>query len=45
MRARESLNGGGGGGGEIWHEEKKRTARRAPRDNVLPDADWCLPSP
>ena len=24
-------------GGKIWHEEKKRTARRAPGDNVLPD--------
>ena len=24
-------------GGKIWHEEKKRTATRAPGDNVLPD--------
>ena len=24
-------------GGKIWHEEKYRTARRAPGDNVLPD--------
>ena len=24
-------------GGKIWHEEKKRMARRAPGDNVLPD--------
>ena len=21
----------------MWHEEKKRTARRAPGENVLPD--------
>ena len=36
---------------KIWHEEKKRTSRRAPGDNVLPDqfqtvaivlvSDWC----
>ena len=35
----------------MWHEEKERTARRAPGDNVLPDqfqtvaavlaSDWC----
>ena len=35
----------------MWREEKKRTARRAPGDNVLPDqlqtvaavlaSDWC----
>ena len=24
-------------GGKIWHEEKKRTTRRAPGDNVLLD--------
>ena len=30
---RKSLNGGK----NIWHEEKYRTARRAPGDNVLPD--------
>ena len=32
MGERESLNGG-----KIWHEEKKRTVRRAPGENVLPD--------
>ena len=36
---------------KIWHEEKKRSARRTPGDNVLPDrfqtvavilaSDWC----
>ena len=36
---------------KIWHEGKKRTAGRAPGDNVLPDqfqtvvvvlgSDWC----
>ena len=47
MGTRKSLNGWK----NIWHEEKKRTARRAPGDNVLPDqfqmvtavlaSDWC----